>query len=241
MTDDRRVTIYKPNEPTPIDKGARDVELSRASRPPKGVVDAVFTAFVADVERHSIDKITEHTKSLTKFTDAQAALADSRVKAGRAFGALRDLPKTLDDDQADRDDTRAAKAHQRELAERARKADAERFAMKQEIEDLELQARLAKAKHLLNAAQHGVENFVASTESRIKQTSDVWAAKAFAAEAERNEHAKVAHGVEPTVQTNNHLDAHLQQLHDALDSAVADGDHDKAERLRRAIAALSEI
>ena len=242
MSDRRDVTIYAPGAPTPVDKRPGPVvATSGTTQVPKGVVNSVTTGLKADVETWGLNKVTERIKAEQRFTDAATGLAKSRVEAGRAFSTLEDIDATLREDQSQRDAERERNNHRREMDKYVRDAEKEEWELQKQIRTANLKAKLADAEHRANAAQHGVENFVASTDSRIKQTNNVWEAKAFAAEAERNEHAKLVHGTQPTIQTNNHLDAHLQQLHDALGNAISDGDHDKAERLRRAIAALSEI
>ena len=130
--------------------------------------------------------------------------------------------------------------YRRDVVNREREAEKEEWETQTAIRKARLEAELAQAQHAKNAAQHGVDNFAASTQARINQTKHVWEGKALDAEAERNEQEAIAKGVRGQIASHDPKQAYLQKLRDDIENAAAIGEHDIAERIRAAIALIEE-
>jgi hypothetical protein len=142
-----------------------------------GGVDAALTGWRARAAARS-------------YGDIKQALAatDGAVQAGialkRTLGALADLDATLDDDQAERDEDRAARAHAREQAARQRQRDVAArdyedqkaiWAQEKELADLHDQAIFAQRR--LEAALKTKDLYVEGTVAKVATEGNARAIK----------------------------------------------------------------
>lgn len=106
----------------------------------QGVVASTITGFQARASTKSIDRITENINARTRSVEAGIGLM-------RTLGRAQDINNILCEDQAQRDEDRAATAHARNEADRRRQRDIDMRDKDDEIARLRKEVELAQARN----------------------------------------------------------------------------------------------
>jgi hypothetical protein len=236
---DTKQEILPPARRDPRRGTAISVIGERPPEPVKGVVSALVTGFVADVETRTINKIEKRTRAQTALVEAQTALYDSGGKLQRSLEELRDIGPTLDNDQAERDAARAQAAHVREEAA---------YQRENAREEREHQRTLDRKRRLRE--QYDANRELFNTEQGLKKQEEVapykfgmWTAKAEGlyinernTVEEQREEARVRRARQETSRQQT-----VDDLERAKQEALGKGDQPEADRLQGEIDRLNGV
>lgn len=138
MSDDdktRRLPVVTANK---LPAKTEDYQVPLPRR--QGVVASTITGFQARAATKSIDRVAESINAQTRAVEAGIGLM-------RTLGRAHDINNILGEDQAQRDEDRAASAHARDEADRRRQRDIDMRDKDDEIARLRKEVELAQARN----------------------------------------------------------------------------------------------
>lgn len=204
-----------------------------------GIVETLVTGFKAKLQADAYGHVKDRIDAKTGVVEAETALVKSAGVLKRAYSEFDEIDAVIENDKAQRAADRARDAHNREVESKGFEAKYDIAARRLNVEKMTLEAQEEEARYRLAQAKDGREYFEKSLELRHKFRDAALQGKTANAEFERKEAENIARNGKSAASFDPRQ-AYIDHLHRNIEKAVADGDHDAAQRYRADLTKITE-